>query len=202
MPRLHKYTSGNAHYVLTSINGSVITYQLTAQGERRLADAGVMAGQNFERAMLLDLYRSGDAYAPGVEFPEAVRANQLEIDFAAGPSLESAFPMCDGCGGLIDLHLTLMDSTPPITARLHCSVCRSNPSNRADTSVPLSILSRALLTRLLADKRVEHTSENVVRYRSLLNAELAVHWDAVRKHRASTQQQFFGDGDLGGLGLG
>jgi hypothetical protein len=55
MPRLHKYVSRDAHYVLTSIDGSVVTYQLTATGEQRLAGAGIVAGQRFERALLLDL---------------------------------------------------------------------------------------------------------------------------------------------------
>ena len=76
MPRLHKYVSRDAHYVLTSIDGQVNTYQLTPAGEGKLAAAGIVAGEHFERAILLDLYRTGDAFSRGGEFPEAVLANQ------------------------------------------------------------------------------------------------------------------------------
>jgi hypothetical protein len=61
MPRLHKYRNRNACYVLTAIGGSVITYQLTPEGEKKLATAGIVCGQQFHRALLLDLYRNGDA---------------------------------------------------------------------------------------------------------------------------------------------
>lgn len=40
MPRLHKYRNRNACYVLTAIRGAVITYQLTADGEKKLTAAG------------------------------------------------------------------------------------------------------------------------------------------------------------------
>jgi hypothetical protein len=202
MPRLHKYVSRNAHYILTSINGSVITYQLTPAGERKLASAGVVAGENFERAMLLDLYRTGDAFAPGVEFAEAVIANQLEMDFAGDPSPESAFPLCDGCGSATDLHLTLAGHVDGLTARLHCAACRATFAEGVDTSVPLGLLTRSLVTRLLEMKSVSSTSTNVRKYEALLDAALVLRWDGMRKERVVSQSLLFSDGDLGGLGLG
>jgi len=62
MPRLHKYRERNACYVLTAIRGAVITYQLTPDGERKLTAAGIAPGAQFQRALLLDLYRTGDAF--------------------------------------------------------------------------------------------------------------------------------------------
>src|ERR1035441_7480352 len=65
MPRLHKYRDRNACYVLTAIGGNVITYQLTPEGEKKLAAAGIVNGSRFNRAILLDLYRTGDAFTHG-----------------------------------------------------------------------------------------------------------------------------------------
>jgi hypothetical protein len=199
MPRLHKYVSRDAHYVLTSINGSVITYQLTSTGESKLAAAGIEPGQNFERAILLDLYRTGDAFARGGEFAEAVLANQLEMDFAGDPNPESAFPTCDDCPSVNDLHLTLTGSLINFTARLQCPTCRERPANIADTSVPLSLLARPLLSRLFEMKPVSVKADNVLRYEALLEAAFAVRWDAVRRQRSAGQSLLFSDGELGGL---
>ncbi|WP_396208189.1 hypothetical protein [Gemmatimonas sp.] len=202
MPRLHKYVSRDAHYVLTSIDGSVVTYQLTATGEQRLAGAGIVAGQRFERALLLDLYRTGDAYAKGHEFPEAVLANQLALDFAGDPNPESAFPVCDACRSPSDLHLTLRGEATGFTAELLCPVCRAKPAQHADTSIPVALLSRTLLSSLYASKPVAAKAANVQRHESLLDAAFTQRWDAVRAQRTTVQSQLFGDGDLGGLGLG
>ena len=199
MPRLHKYLSKDAHYILTSINGSVITYQITPDGERKLADAGIVAGQTFARALLLDLYRTGDAYAPGVEFAEAVRANQLEMDFAGDPNPESAFPVCDGCRSPEDLHLTICGDATAWRAQLHCSACRKRAST-VDTSVPLALMNRTMLGRLYTFRVPSERSENVRRYEALLDAEFASRWEAVRKQRQASQPQLFADGPWG-LGL-
>jgi hypothetical protein len=201
MPRLHKYVSRDAHYVLTSINGQIITYQLTPGGESKLAAAGIVAGQNFERAMLLDLYRTGDAFAPGGEFAEAVRANQLEIDFASDPHPESAFPTCDDCRSVADLHLTLIGTAITLAARLLCSACRAIPTNLADTSVPVSLLTRPLLSRLFEMKSVGTKANNVLRYEALLEAAFSLRWDAVRNRRSKTQAALFSEGELGRLDL-
>ena len=202
MPRLHKYVNRDAHYVLTRINDSVVTYQLTPNGERRLSVAGIQAGASFERGILLDLYRTGDAYAMGHEFPEAVLANQLVMDFAGDPHPESAFPVCDACRSPTDLHLTLAGSADALAARLLCPVCRAKPESHADTSIPVALLTRSLLGSLYATKVVRTKADNVVRHELLLDAAFTQRWEAVRTQRAPSQAQLFGDSDLGGLGLG
>src|SRR6476469_4901310 len=100
MPRLHKYHQKDACYVLTSIGGAVVTFQLTPEGEHKLTDAGVMPGDKFPRGLLLDLYRFGDAYTGGggVETSLPSARDQLEMDFENDPDSETAFPACDVCG--------------------------------------------------------------------------------------------------------
>ena len=60
MPRLHKYRDRDASFVLTAIRGAVVTFQLTTDGEKKLAAARIGPGEKFPRALLLDLYRRGD----------------------------------------------------------------------------------------------------------------------------------------------
>jgi hypothetical protein len=192
MPRLLKYESRDGYYAVTSIDGSVVTYQLTPAGEQKLLNAGIRAGHAFDRALLLDLYRTGEAYAPGVEFPEAVWANQLEMDLAGDPSPESAFPVCDCCRSPRDLNLIVLGTGSPWTMRLHCPDCR-RAMPMPDTNVPLALVDRTWLGRLLALRATPDKSENVRRYEALLDAEFASRWEAVRKQRQPSQAQLFED---------
>src|SRR5688572_4936469 len=109
MPRLHKYRERNACYVLTAIRGAVVTFQLTADGEKKLTAAGIACGQQFPRAILLDLYRTGDAFTggSGVANVPLDSAGQMELDFANDPDPETSFPACDVCKSVNDLHLTI-----------------------------------------------------------------------------------------------
>ena len=102
MPRLHKYRDRNACYVLTAIRGAVVTFQLTADGEKKLAAARIGPNEQFPRALLLDLYRTGDAFTGGSAAASLAldSAGQLEMDFANDPDPETAFPACDVCGGV------------------------------------------------------------------------------------------------------
>ena len=68
--------------MLTSIRGRVVTFQLTHQGEVKLKEAGIAAEQNFPRALLLDLWLTGDALEAGVGEPIIDSLNQLALDFA------------------------------------------------------------------------------------------------------------------------
>ena len=41
MPVLHKYRDKDGYYVLTSINKSMVTFQLTPKGQERLLSSGI-----------------------------------------------------------------------------------------------------------------------------------------------------------------
>ena len=127
MPVLHKYTGKSGYYVLTSIQGSIITFQLTSDGEGKLKDAGIQPDQTFARALLLDLIRSGDAYTygtgPGTIYPER-DILQLRFDFVDDPEPESMFPSCHDCSSLNDLHLVEIKGDVSQVSIL-CPKCRS-----------------------------------------------------------------------------
>ena len=199
MPRLHKYRNRNACYVLTAIRGAVITYQLTPEGEKKLATAGIGCGQQFHRALLLDLYRSGDAYTGGGS-DDPTLTNQLEMDFANDPDPETAFPACDVCKSVNDLNLTLTGSAIDLVAQLQCAACRAIPANRPDTSIPVALVSRPILSRLFQMKPVTQKGKNVTQFEELLRAEFESKWEAHRKRRGAAQTSFFTANDDLGLG--
>ena len=203
MPRLHKYRNRNACYVLTAIRGAVITYQLTPDGEKKLTAAGIACGQQFQRALLLDLYRTGDAFThgSGVDDSDLTAAGQLEMDFANDPDPETAFPACDVCRSVNDLHLTLTASAKELVAQLQCDTCRALPAARPDTCIPLALLSRPILSRLFALKTVKHKGPNVKQFEELLRTEFESKWAALRNGRAATQKNLLDTRPSGELGF-
>ena len=203
MPRLHKYRDRNACYVLTAIGGNVITYQLTPEGEKKLAAAGIVNGSRFNRAILLDLYRTGDAFThgSGVDDPALAAAGQLEMDFANDPDPETAFPACDVCRSVNDLHLTLTGSPEDLVAQLQCATCRAVPAARPDTSIPVALLSRPILSRLFQMKLVAGKGKNVKQFEELLRTEFESKWEALRARRGPPQKSLFDLAPSGGLNL-
>ena len=203
MPRLHKYRDRNACYVLTAIGGNVITYQLTPDGECKLTAAGIAPGQQFQRAILLDLYRTGDAFThgSGVDDPALAAAGQLEMDFANDPDPETAFPACDVCRSVNDLHLTLTGSPEDLVAQLQCATCRAVPAVRPDTSIPVALLSRPILSRLFQMKLVAGKGKNVKQFEELLRAEFESKWEALRKRHGASQESLFDVPPADGLNL-
>ena len=203
MPRLHKYRERNACYVLTAIGGNVITYQLTPEGEEKLAAAGIVNGSRFNRAILHDLYRTGDAFThgSGVDDPALAAAGQLEMDFANDPDHETAFHACDVCRSVNDLHLTLTGSPEDLVAQLQCATCRAVPAARPDTSIPVALLSRPILSRLFQMNLVAGKGKNVKQFEELLRTEFESKWEALRKGRGASQTSLFNSSPAGQLPL-
>ena len=184
MPVLHEYKGKDEHYVLTSIKGNVITFQLTVEGQKKLLSAGIIAGRTFERGLLLDLYRSGDAYThgtgPGEGIPK-VDPRQMELDFSHDPEPESIFPSCGNCSSLGDLHLVEEIKGKDHLAIILCADCRSSGSEKTDTSIPLPLVTRGILKRLLEMKSIQKIDSSVSSYKELLDKEFQSKWDALAK---------------------
>jgi hypothetical protein len=192
MPVLHKYADKQNHYVLTTIRGNIITFQLTQKGETKLMDAGVKNSQTFGRALLLDLIRSGDAYTQG-SGPGKIDANyddrQMELDFKDDPEPETMFPSCHDCSSLNDLHFVEIKGVESKGSIL-CPSCRSKRSVEIDTSIPIFLLTRSLLNQLLKKKNIEKLDDSVIAYQELLNAEFESKWDVFMKSKLSQQRLF------------
>ena len=203
MPSLHKYRDRNACYVLTAIRGAVVTFQLSAEGEKKLAAARIGPGEQFPRALLLDLYRTGDAYTGGSGTSSLTldSAGQLEMDFANDPDSETAFPPCDVCGSVNDLHLTISGKPEDLIAQLQCATCRALPGTRPDTNVPIGLLSRPVLSRLFQLKPVAARNAGVKQFEELLRTEFESKWEALRKRRGAAQTNLFNTSVPGGFYL-
>jgi hypothetical protein len=182
----------------------VVTFQLTPDGERKLSAAGITAGNRFQRAILLDLYRSGDAftYGSGVDEPELATAAQIEMDFSNDPEPEALFPACSDCGSVDDLHLTTTTTATGPLAKLQCPKCRTKTATSVDASIPIPLLSLPLLKRLFVIKPVTAKHDSVNRLHDLFQAELQSKWEALRKPSPALQPSLLDNPPKDELNLG
>ena len=191
MPRLRSYRNCDACYVLTSIGGAMVTYQLTPEGAVKLKKAGIDPGLQFPRALLLELIRTGDAFTGGTGAGEAATEHgQMALDLANDPDPETALPVCGECRKAEELHLVLSGPPASLIAKLLCPACRGRV-NTLDTSIPLSLVSLPVLLRLGELKAICEKHESVNRYEELLRTESSLKWDEIKKHRAATQGHLF-----------
>ncbi len=185
------------YYVFTEIKGKIIAFQLTSDGERKLKSAGIFPGKTFGRALLLDLYRSGDAFTYGRgldQIEKDFEPHQLEFDFAKDPEPESLFPLCAVCSSPDDLHLVEIKGNNHY-ASLLCADCRKGQRGFIDTSIPLSLVTRAILKQFLQMKHIEKRDSSVSNYESLLEAEFKSRWDALKKKKRTKQEKLFDTGN-------
>lgn len=182
MPVLHKYKDKPGYYILTSIKGNIITFHLTPDGHGKILKAGITPEQPFERALLLDLYRSGDVFTYGSGPGEVIDDRQTELDFSNDPDSEKMFPSCASCSTLLDLHLVEIKAKDHLASIL-CEECRSKKIATFDTSIPLALVSRTILNRVIAMKEINKIDASVTTYKELLDAEFESKWDAYRKEK-------------------
>jgi hypothetical protein len=187
MPVLHKHLGRNEYYVVTSNNGTLATFKLTGKGMKKLRSAGLVEGESFDTSLLLDLYRSGDAYTHGRVTAEAKgKSPQMKFDFLNESRQESVFPCCSACGLVEDLHLVELKSGTP-TLTLLCRRCRRRKLGLIDTSIPLPLVSRGILKRLLTIKKIGKRDSSVTGYQKVLETKFTKKWDEVAKKKRKSK---------------
>ncbi|HZV45829.1 MAG TPA: hypothetical protein VFG06_00605 [Thermodesulfovibrionales bacterium] len=188
MPVLHKYKDREKYYVLTSISGKIVTFQLTAEGHEKLLKSGIKNEERFGRALLFDLYRTGDAFTHGAGPGklEGTDKRQLALDFADDPEPESIFPSCSVCNSINDLHLVEVKDKDHF-AGIYCSECRKIRSATINTSIPLPLINRGLLSRVLEMNNIQKTDKSLTEYRKLLDTEFINRWEEIAKTNTSKQ---------------
>lgn len=180
MPVLHQYKTKKEFYILTSISGNIITFHLTSGGINKLSEAGVKPGDRFGRALLLDLYRSGDVFTYGTGPSEIIDKRQKELDFSNDPDSDKMFPTCANCSSLQNLHLVEVIGDDHFASIL-CAGCRSKKIVTFDTSIPLPLVSRATLISLTTMKGIKKLDSSAEVYKKLLDAEFESKWKAYQK---------------------
>jgi hypothetical protein len=182
MPVLHQYKNRHDYYILTSIEGKVVTFQLTTNGVEKVLKSGIALEKPFGRAILLDLCRSGDAYTygSGIATDIVIDERQMELDFSNDPDSEKMFPSCSICSSMQDLHIVeIIDKDH--RASILCADCRSKQIAVCDTSIPIALVSRAILSRVIAMKGIEKLDVSATAYKELLDAEFESKWDTYRR---------------------
>jgi hypothetical protein len=172
------------------IGKAVATFHLKPEGYRKLAAAGIKKGATFPRALLLDLYRMGDAYThePASGDAESKQPKlQLKLDFPDDPEPASLFPHCSACSSVDDLHVVEIKQ-PEHIASILCGSCRAG--RFVDTSIPLSFMSCELLSRLLKIKSIHKVDRSVLSYQKLLDTEFEASWDNLKKKRPGQTRLF------------
>lgn len=119
----------------------------------------------------------------------------MEFDFSDDSEPETMFPHCSACSSLHDLHLVeeLKDSESYVVTL--CRDCRSNKSSSIDSSIPLPLITRKVLNRLLTMKAIKKIDTSVSTYQALLDAEISKKWEALAQRKPNKEKLFeSGDG--------
>jgi hypothetical protein len=193
MPILKSYKNAEGHYILASVRGSVITFQLTEQGYDRLSEIGIKDGSRFHLGLLADLNRDGHAYTGGrgVAYHEA---EQFEFIFDTTESKESEdmFPACKVTGRFDDLHLVAIKEGEQLTAQLLALEAISTRSGSIHLIVPITILNPGALDWLERSGHVPQGSEVIQLLKEWFHKESSAEWERLRKSKNTGRQQALG----------
>jgi len=172
MPVLYKKKGEGLYYADSAIEGKVVRFWLTDEGGNMLERAGIRPGVRFERDMLNKLICTGHAFAQSTERNQTTRF--------VNPVPEKKPPSCEGCSSLDDLHIVEMRCGERFSYIL-CADCRSKSLSSIDASIPLVVVTRAVLKQLIAMKKIINMSASVKSYKKLLDADHKTKMDACSK---------------------
>ena len=162
MPILYRMKTGPYYAKSTSADGAVLIYWITAEGVQMLESAGIRPEMRFEPDMLNRLICSARAFAQATRRDEKPKV--------PNPVPEKNPPSCEGCSSLDDLHLAVMRCGDRL-ALIQCADCRSKSLPSIDISIPLVIVTRAVLNQLTAMKKIKTMGASVRSYKKLLDNE-------------------------------
>jgi hypothetical protein len=190
MPTLRKRNDEDEYYVLTSISGRVITFQLTHTGRDRLLAAGLQDGDRFSRGILHDLYISGDVFTYGLGATHPPE-DERQLDFDFDPIPESVFPSCSKCSSQLDLFFVTSPDDVTCDAFVLCQHCRSIRNASSDVSLPLPLVSRLIFVRLQNTGRVKSPDMQVRLHMEKLEGDFQKSWDDLQKRKGRRQEILF-----------
>lgn len=192
MPVLKAYTDGRGHYIHASVHGAVVTLQITSTGVEKLEGAGIGPGERFDLRLLADLTKAGQAYTRR-KSPDYYEAEQFTFDFfdaTESNESESLFPACDTTGSFEDLHLVVVGTNDAAQVRLLSCDARDGLTDPIQLSMPISVLSSAVLAALEAGGHVSPNAEPIRRLREWFMQDAHLEWERLRKFRSTQQGQF------------
>ena len=190
MPVFYPRADRSGFYAKASIQGSIVTFQLTERGVARLREAGIEQGGKFPLRLLLALYRPGDAFTlkggtgpkPGYN-----EAEQFVFGFEENRAAEPLFPVCAVNGSHDDLHLVVSEDGGQPLARWLGPEARAAVAGRTLLSLPLPLVTLESLARLEALGKLPAGSAPVRVWRQWLAVDLSAEWEKFRRARARKQ---------------
>ena len=189
MPTLHAYNDGSGFYAKASLQGRIVTFQLTAAAIQRLTGAGLASGARLPSKLLLALIQAGDAYTGAGTATEDPA--QSALPFGDGElDADGLLPRCEETGGLLELHLVVLDDGlggGRKRAKLLAPEPRHVLRKQTTMSIPVSALSWRALEQLVVSRLVPEEAKAVSTLRRWFNRQLADAWDELGRLRAARQ---------------
>jgi hypothetical protein len=189
MPTLHAYTDGSGFYAKASLQGRVVTFQLTAAAVQRLSGAGLSAGSRLPAKLLLALIQAGDAYTGAAAAKEDPA--QTALPFGEGElDVDGLLPRCEETAGHLELHLVVLDDGlggGRKRAKLLAPEPRHVLRKQTVMSIPVSALSWRALEHLVVSGLVPEEAKAVAALRRWFNRQLADAWDELARQGAARQ---------------
>lgn len=189
MPVLHQYKKKDNCYILTSINGAVVTFQVTSEGHQRLIDSGIEPGERFGRGLLLELCRYGEAFtfnaSPNIDLSGWT---QIALDFANDPDPEELLSTCAACSSPYGLHVVEVIEPDSRYLSVRCQQCRDKDIAAIGMCIPTPLLTRQVFNRMLEMAGGIELDQAAASFKSLLEREFIQKWDKVKRGRAKAVQ--------------
>lgn len=197
MPVLHKYKSRNEYYILTQLNGAIITFQITQDGYDKLTECGVEEGQQFGRSLLLELCKSGDAYTKGSGVDLDLSGwVQIPLDFTDDPVPESSVPVCAVCGSPYGLHLvSVLENVQTPFFSVRCENCCTKQRMELGICVPTPALTRPFVKRVMGFCGIDELDETAQAYCALLEKSFMERLSKSKGTQKHTQASLFKDAE-------
>ena len=198
MPIMHNYKDKPGWFVLTNLGGNIVTFQLTERGHQKLALHGIAPGQRFMRALLYDLYLSGDAFTHGTGpsiVPKDLR--QMAFDFEDDSECATKLPYCGKCGkdeGPLYL-VEIADNIRKLT--LLCEHCRLKAVQAPALVMPFALIDRKTLLKVHEARDIKAMDPQVEALQALWEQEFDKHWEELSKAKSKGKRQgkLFDPGD-------
>lgn len=189
MPTLRQYKNSDNVYILTKINGAIITFQTTNTGKQRLLDSGIGPGEQFGRALLLELCNSGDAFtfsaSPDIDLSGWT---QITLDFTNDPDPEELFSTCAACSSPYGLHLVEVIEPGNRYLSVRCQECRDKDIAKIGMCIPTPLLTRQVFNRMMEMSGAIELDQAAANFKSLLEREFIQKWDKIKRGKTKVVQ--------------
>jgi len=161
VPVLRYYKNKEGCYARAAIGQSIITIQISEEGQQRLEKEGFIEdGVPFPQTLFNQLIRQREAFTKAGARAEALKEaekSQFFFDFDADVAAQEILPRCSETGTFNDLHLVIHhepNGGPKLTQLLG-ETARKCLVAHVLLNVPVTLIDRRALGQLIASEKVD-----------------------------------------------